>query len=135
MRTFDRDDLFFQLFDVAKIEDILDGETGQELDRSVIENLLDTAQQLAADHFEPSAKKADEIEPDFVDGKVVMIPEAQTAIDAYIQAGFMGSGFEPEHGGLGLPESVIQGLFFVLASANVSYTGYGLLTTAAGRLL
>ncbi|MFK7842572.1 MAG: acyl-CoA dehydrogenase [Sphingorhabdus sp.] len=135
MRTFDRDDLFFQLFDVAKIEDILHGETGQELDRSIIENLLDTAQQLAADHFEPSAKKADEIEPDFVDGKVVMIPEAQTAIDAYIQAGFMGSGFEPEHGGLGLPESVIQGLFFVLASANVSYTGYGLLTTAAGRLL
>jgi len=47
----------------------------------------------------------------------------------------MGGGFEPEYGGMGLPESVIQALFFTLASANVSYTGYGLLTTAAGRLL
>lgn len=135
MRTFDRDDLYFQLFDVAKIDEILDGEAWQGLDRSTIESLLDTTEKLAADHFQPSAKKADEIEPEFIDGKVVMIPEAQTAIDAYIEAGFMGSGFEPEHGGTGLPESVIQGLFFILASANVSYTGYGLLTTAAGRLL
>ena len=135
MKTFDRDDLFFQLFDVAKIEDILIGDAWHGLDRSTIESLLDTAEKLAADHFQPSAKKADEIEPEFVDGKVVMIPEAQTAVDAYIKAGFMGGGFEPEHGGMGLPESVIQGLFFILASANVSYTGYGLLTTAAGRLL
>jgi butyryl-CoA dehydrogenase len=133
--TFDREDLFFQLFDVAKIEDILTDDAWHGLDRSTIESLLDTAEKLAVDHFEPSAKKADEIEPEFVDGKVVMIPEAQTAVDAYIKAGFMGSGFDPEHGGMGLPESVIQGLFFILATANVSYTGYGLLTTAAGRLL
>lgn len=135
MKTFDRDDLYFQLFDVAKIEDILDDNTWHGLDRSTIESLLDTAEKLAADHFLPSAKKADEIEPEFIDGKVAMIPEAQTAIDAYIDAGFMGGGFKPEHGGMGLPESIIQSLFFILASANVSYTGYGLLTTAAGRLL
>lgn len=135
MITFDRDDLYFQLFDVAKVEDILDRDAWEGLDRSTIESLMDTAEKLAADHFLPSAKKADEIEPEFIDGKVVMIAEAKTAIDAYIQAGFMGSGFEPEHGGMGLPESVIQSLFFILASANVSYTGYGLLTTAAGRLL
>ena len=135
MRTFDRDDLYFQLFEVAKIGDILGEQAWQGLDQSTVESLLDTAEKLAADHFQPSAKKADEIEPAFVDGRVVMIPEAQTAIDAYIQAGFMGGGFEPEYGGMGLPESVIQALFFTLASANVSYTGYGLLTTAAGRLL
>jgi butyryl-CoA dehydrogenase len=133
--TFDRDDLFFQLFDVAKVEDVLRGPAWQDIDRGTIEGLLNTAEKLASDHFQPAAKKADEIEPNFVDGKVVMIPEAQTAINAYIEAGFMGTGLEPEHGGTGLPESIIQGLFFILATANVAYTGYGLLTTAAGRLL
>ncbi|MEP3890622.1 MAG: acyl-CoA dehydrogenase [Hellea sp.] len=133
--TFDRDDLFFQLFDVAKVEDVITSAAWEGLDRSTIESLLNTAEKLAADHFQPAAKDADEIEPDFVDGKVVMIPQAQTAIDAYIEAGFMGTGLAPEHGGTGLPESIIQGLFFILATANVAYTGYGLLTTAAGRLL
>jgi len=47
----------------------------------------------------------------------------------------MGTGLDSEYGGTGLPESIIQGLFFILATANVAYTGYGLLTTAAGRLL
>lgn len=133
--TFDRDDLFFQLFDVAKVENVITSAAWEGLDRGTIESLLNTAEKLAADHFQPAAKKADEIEPEFVDDKVVMIPEAQTAIDAYIEAGFMGTGLGPEHGGTGLPESIIQGLFFILATANVAYTGYGLLTTAAGRLL
>ena len=133
--TFDRDDLFFQLFDVAKVEDVLNGPTWRDIDRSTIESLLNTAQKLAADHFQPAAKKADEIEPDFADGRVIMIPEAQTAINAYIDAGFMGTGLDPQNGGTGLPESIIQALFFILATANVAYTGYGLLTTAAGRLL
>ena len=133
--TFDRDDLFFQLFDVAKVEDVITDDAWEGLDRGTIESLLNTAEKLAADHFQPAAKKADEIEPEFVDGKVVMIPEALSAIEAYIDAGFMGTGLQLQHGGTGLPESIIQGLFFILASANVAYTGYGLLTTAAGRLL
>jgi len=65
LMTFDRDDLFFQLFDVAKVEDVLNGPTWRDIDRSTIESLLNTAQKLAADHFQPAAKKADEIEPDF----------------------------------------------------------------------
>ena len=133
--TFDRNDLLFQLFDVAGIESIIHAEKWQELDRATIEGLLDTAEKLAAEHFAPIAKKADEIEPEFAGGKVVLIPEAQTAIDAYVEAGFMEACFEPEHGGAGLPETILQSLFFVLATANVAYTGYGLLTSAAGRLL
>jgi len=71
MMTFDRDDLLFQLFDVANIEDVLGCPLWEDIDRSTILGLLDTAEKLAADHFEPCAKKADEIEPDFVAGKVV----------------------------------------------------------------
>ena len=72
--TFDRNDLLFQLFEVANVEDLLHTKKWRDLDRTAIEGLLDTAEKLAADYFEPVARKADEIEPDFVDGKVVLIP-------------------------------------------------------------
>jgi len=70
MITFDRDDLHFQLFDVANVEDVLNRPAWEDIDRSTILGLLDTAEKLAAEHFQPCAKKADEIEPDFVAGKV-----------------------------------------------------------------
>ncbi len=135
MLTFDREDLLFQLFKVANVDDILAAERYAHLDETTVHGILDAAEQLAVDFFEPIARKADEEEPTIVDGKVQLIPEAQGAIDAYIESGFMAAGFEQDIDGSDLPETVMQAAFFILATANVAYTGYGLLTTAAGRLL
>ena len=135
MLTFDREDLLFQLFKVTNVEEILAAERYAHLDETTVLGILDAAEQLAVDIFEPIARKADEQEPEVVDGKVQLIPEAQGAIDAYIESGFMAAGFEQNVNGSDLPETVMQAAFFILATANVAYTGYGLLTTAAGRLL
>ncbi len=132
MRAYDRKDLLFQLFDVAQLEDQI---AGTELDREAVMGILDTADQISTDHFLPLGKLLDENEPEFVDGRAVIPEQAISAVRAQIDAGFVGSGFELESGGMGLPETVHQAAAFIFSASNISLAGYGLLTVGAGRLI
>jgi butyryl-CoA dehydrogenase len=135
MPTFDRDDLAFQLFDVAGLDQLFDSERFRNIDREVVEGVIDTATKLAASHFEPFARFADENEPQFVDGTVKMIPQTGEAVRAFADAGFIAAPFPEELGGLGLPEAVVQSVYFIFATANIAFQGYGMLAAAAGRVL
>ena len=132
MRAYDREDLLFQLFEVAQLEDQI---SGTDLDREAVMGILDTADQISTDHFLPLGRLLDENEPEFVDGRAVIPEEAITAVRAQVDAGFVGSGFAPESGGMGLPETVHQAAAFIFSASNISLAGYGLLTVGAGRLI
>lgn len=132
MRAFDREDLEFQLFDVARLEDLI-AET--DLDRAAVTGILDTADQIAAQHFLPHGKLLDEQEPRFENGRAVLPDVVKPALDAYVEAGFIASGFAPENGGMGLPETVHQAAAFIFSASNISLSGYGLLTVGSGRLI
>ena len=132
MRAYDREDLLFQLFEVAELEQSLEG---TELDRAAVLGILETADQIATDQFLPHGKLLDEVEPAFVDGRAVLPDEAIAATRAHVAAGFVASGFKPEHGGMGLPEPVHQAAAFVFSASNISLSAYGLLTVGAGRLI
>ncbi|MCE8005441.1 acyl-CoA dehydrogenase [Aestuariivita sp.] len=132
MRAYDRDDLLFQLFEVAGLEDLING---TDLDREAVMGILETADQIATDHFLPHGRLLDEQEPDFSDGRAMIPDEAVTAIRAHAEAGFIGSGYAPESGGMGLPETVHQAAAFVFSASNISLAAYGLLTVGAGRLI
>lgn len=132
MRAYDRDDLLFQLFEVARLEELLDG---TEIDREAVMGILDTADQISTDHFLPLGKLLDENEPRYVEGRAVIPDQAIAAVRAQVAAGFIGSGFAPESGGMGLPETVHQAAAFVFSASNISLAGYGLLTVGAGRLI
>jgi len=135
MATFDREDLRFQLFEVANMADILTAEKFANIDAEIVEGVIDAAAKLAASHFEPFARLGDEKEPEFVNGTVKMIPETGEAVRAFAQAGFIAAPFDEELGGLGLPEMVVQSVYYIFATANVAFQGYGMLTAAAGRVL
>ena len=132
MRAYDREDLLFQLFDVAGVEEIIDG---TDLDREAVLGILDTADQIATDFYLPSAHEIDENEPKFVDGRAILPDCVKPAVDAFVQGGFLAGPFKPEHGGLGLPETVHQASSFVFSASNVAIKGYGMLTIGAGRLI
>ncbi len=132
MRAYDRDDLQFQLWEVAGLGDLI---ADSDLDRDAVNGILDTADQIATDRFLPIGREIDEHEPQFVDGRAVLPEAVKPAVDAFVQAGFIAAGFKPEHGGMGLPETVHQAAAFVFAAANVSLSGYGMLTVGAGRLI
>ena len=132
MRAYDRDDLMFQLWDVAGLADLIDG---TDIDRETVLGILDTADQIAADHFLPLGRLLDEEEPRFENGRAILPDAAIEAARAHAAAGFIASGFAPDHGGMGLPEIVHQAAAFVFSAANISLAGYGLLTVGAGRLI
>lgn len=132
MRAYDREDLLFQLFDVARAEEVI---AAADLDREAVTAILETADQVAADHFLPHGRLLDEQEPRFEDGRAILPDAVKPAIEAFADAGFIASGFDPDHGGMGLPEVVHQAAAFIFAASNVSLAGYGLLTVGAGRLI
>ncbi len=135
MPTFDHEDLSFQLFDIAGLDTILATDRFEKVDRDVVENVIDTATKLAASHFEPFARLGDENEPQFIDGEIQMIPETGAAVRAFAGAGFVAAPFPEELGGFGLPETVVQAVYYIFATANIAFQGYGMLSAAAGRLL
>ena len=132
MRAYDRDDLMFQLWEVAGLDRLIEG---SDLDRAAVMGILDTADQIAGDHFLPLGRLLDEEEPRFEDGRAIIPEAAVAAIRAHAAAGFVGSGLDPAHGGMGLPEIVHQASAYVFSASNISLAGYGLLTVGAGRLI
>ncbi len=132
MRAYDRDDLMFQLWEVAELASLIED---SDLDRAAVMGILDTADQIAGDHFLPLGRLLDEEEPRFENGRAIIPEPAVAAIRAHAAAGFIASGFEPAHGGMGLPEIVHQAAAYVFSASNISLAGYGLLTVGAGRLI
>lgn len=132
MRAYDRDDLQFQLWEVAGLADLI---AGTELDREAVSGILDTADQIATEYFLPVGREIDEQEPRFVDGRALLPDAVKPAVNAFVEAGFVSAGFDPDYGGMGLPETVHQAAAFVFASSNVSLSGYGMLTVGSGRLI
>ncbi|QEW22791.1 Putative acyl-CoA dehydrogenase AidB [Marinibacterium anthonyi] len=132
MRAYDREDLLFQLFDVAGVERIIDG---TDLDREAVLGILDTADQIATDFYLPHAREIDEREPTFDNGRAILPDAIKPAVDAYIEGGFLAAPFKPEHGGYGLPETVHQAASFVFSASNIAIKGYAMLTIGAGRLI
>ncbi|NRB34628.1 MAG: acyl-CoA dehydrogenase [Rhodobacteraceae bacterium] len=129
---YDREDLEFQLWDVIGLDRLL---AGSDFDRAAVTGILDTADQVATDHFLPFGHLLDEQEPRFVDGRAVLPDVVKPAVDAHVQAGFVAAGFDPAYGGMGLPETVHQAAGFIFAAANVGLAGYAMLTIGAGRLI
>ncbi|MBK0325748.1 acyl-CoA dehydrogenase [Rhodobacteraceae bacterium F11138] len=132
MRAYDREDLQFQLWEVAGLGDLI---ADSDLDREAVNGILDAADQIARDVFLPIGREIDEQEPQFVDGRAILPDAVKPAVQAFVDAGFISAGFSPEHGGMGLPETVHQAAAFILAASNVSLSGYGMLTVGAGRLI
>ncbi len=130
-----RSDLDFLLFDLLDAEGLTAYPRFAEHSRESIGQVLDLAEQLAEDLFQPHAAKSDAQEPRF-DGKDVhLIPEIKQALDAYVDAGFPGAGFDAELGGLQLPYTIAQAVAAIFYAANVATAGYPMLTIAAANLL
>ncbi|WP_308911549.1 acyl-CoA dehydrogenase [Pseudokordiimonas caeni] len=128
-------DLDFQLKEVLNVEELTGWPAFEGHDTETFDAMIETAAKMAEDLFQPHAAKADANEPTF-DGKTVsMIPETKVALDAYVEAGFMGAGFAEEHGGLGLPTTVTRAVGFIFNAANVGTSAYPFLTVGAGNLL
>lgn len=130
-----RRDLDFYLYEMFGLDKLLQHERFADYDRETVESVLDTAQQIAEDLFYPCAQLLDANEPQFVDGKVEMIPEVKAALTAYADAGLVAAGFDHDAGGMQLPAMVSNAMSSMFTCANTSVANYMFLTSANASML
>jgi len=132
---FSRRDLDFHLFEVLKADGLSARPRYVGHDRAGFAAVLDTAEDIARDHFAPHAAKSDANEPRFDGTRVHLIPEIKAALGVYVDAGLMGATFDEAHGGLQLPMVVGQAVNAMLYAANIATAAYPMLTVGAANLL
>jgi alkylation response protein AidB-like acyl-CoA dehydrogenase len=130
-----RRDLDFLLYEWLRVDELTKRERFAEHSRDTFDGVLDLCEQLATKYFAPHNKKSDANEPSFDGEKVTVIPEVKEALDAFAHADLIGMGMGEEFGGAQLPMTVAEAGFAWFAAANVSTTGYLMLTIANANLL
>ncbi len=133
--TMNRRDLDFQLYEMLNVEALTARERFSEHDKDVFNAVIDTATQIAADLFEPHNSKADQNEPTFDGEKVHIIPEVKEALQAYIEAGFIGAQHDYDVGGMQLPATIAMTCSTIFNAANVGTSGYPFLTVGASNVI
>ena len=130
-----RRDLEFLLYEWLDVEKLTALDRFTEHSRETFDGVLDLCEQLATRYFAPHNKLSDANEPTFDGQSVTLIPDVKEAWDAFAAADLIGMGMDAEIGGAQLPVTVAQAAFAWIAAANVSTSGYLMLTIANANLL
>ena len=130
-----RRDLDFLLYEWLGVEDLTERERFAEHSRDTFDGVLDLCEELAERYFAPHNKKSDAHEPTFDGARVTVIPEVAEALAAFASADLIGMSMAAAVGGAQLPVCVAQAGFAWIAAANVSTSGYVMLTIANANLL
>ncbi|WP_458318585.1 acyl-CoA dehydrogenase [Mycolicibacterium brisbanense] len=130
-----RRDLDFLLYEWLHVEELTALDRFAEHSRETFDGVLELSEQLATRYFAPHNKLSDANEPSFDGQTVTLIPEVKKAWDAFAAADLLAMGMDAELGGAQLPAVVAQAAFTWIAAANVSTSGYLMLTIANANLL
>ncbi|NKZ10508.1 acyl-CoA dehydrogenase [Mycolicibacterium septicum DSM 44393] len=130
-----RRDLDFLLYEWLDVEKLTALDRFAEHSRETFDGVLDLCEQLATRYFAPHNKLSDANEPTFDGQAVTLIPDVKEAWDAFAAADLIAMGMDAEIGGAQLPATVAQAAFAWISAANVSTSGYLMLTIANANLL
>lgn len=130
-----RRDLDFLLFEWLAVDELTKRPRFAEHSRETFSDVLDLCEELATRYFAPHNKKGDQNEPSFDGTTVTVIPEVKQALDAFAAADLIGMGMDQSLGGAQLPTTVAHAGFVWFSAANISTSGYLMLTVANANLL
>jgi alkylation response protein AidB-like acyl-CoA dehydrogenase len=130
-----RRDLDFLLYEWLRVDELTTRERFADHSRETFDGVLDLSEQLATRYFAPHNKKSDANEPTFDGDKVTVIDDVKAALDAFAHADLTGMAMDHELGGAQLPTTVAQAAFAWFSAANISTSGYLMLTIANANLL
>lgn len=130
-----RRDLDFLLYDWLRADELTKRERFAEHSRETFDAVLELCEQLATRYFANHNKKSDACEPTFDGTRVTVIPEVKEAFEAVAQADLIAMGMDQHLGGAQLPATVAQAAFAWFAAANISTSGYLMLSMANANLL
>ncbi|OPX06881.1 acyl-CoA dehydrogenase [Mycobacterium sp. AT1] len=130
-----RRDLEFLLYEWLRVDELTKRHRFAEHSRDTFDGVLDLSEELAEKYFATHNKKSDANEPTFDGQHVTVIGEVKDAIAAFAQADLVGASMDESVGGAQLPVCVAQAGFAYVSAANVSTSGYLMLTVANANLI
>jgi butyryl-CoA dehydrogenase len=130
-----RRDLDFQLYDVLGLGELLRTPYFAEHDRATLDAILDAAYDIATDYYAPLAAELDAYDFKLVDGAIATPDGLKAAMNAIVEAGFLGASFPSALGGLQLPSTMFTAASLVFSAANNNANAYAFLTVGAAHLL
>src|SRR5690606_39048884 len=129
------DELEFLLFDLLDVQKLTERPRFADHSRETFAAVLRTARDVAGQHFAPHARKSDENEPRFENGRAVVTPEVKEALRHLAEAGFSAATADYEDGGMQLPFAVHMGAGALFAASNIATKSYTSLTAAAANII
>ncbi len=128
-------DLDFLLYEVFDAESLTQRSRYAEHSRETYDAAISTARAVAEKYFLPIRAKADANQPTFEQGKIKMMPEIKTAVDAVVKSGLGSARADFELGGMQLPGIVTSCVEAWLTAAGSTLLGYISLSAANANLI
>ena len=130
-----RRDVDFLMYETFGLDALLSDPHYNDYDREAVTAILDLSQSIAEDKYHPVAAELDANEPEYVDGKVKIMPEVREALDAYREAGLSATGYAADIGGMQLPAVVHQAVQAMFSCANPGIASYEFLAQGVANML
>ncbi|MGB5101846.1 MAG: acyl-CoA dehydrogenase C-terminal domain-containing protein [Steroidobacteraceae bacterium] len=124
-------DIRFVVHEVLDFEDHYRSFGREELNRDLLEGILEEGAKFAETVLAPTNRIGDEHGLRFEDGKVYTPPGFKEAYDRYCQDGWNTMTADPEWGGQGLPAGFALAFSEMLISGNMAWKMYSGLTESA----
>ena len=128
-------DLEFLLYELLHTDRLVERERFADYSREAFDAVLQTARQIAEEHFAPHRTRNDQEEPRVENGVVVIVPEVKTTLRAVAEAGFIGGTQDAGRGGMQLPHVIASASIGYMEAANIGTASYPMLTAGAANLI
>ncbi|HEX7373947.1 MAG TPA: acyl-CoA dehydrogenase C-terminal domain-containing protein [Steroidobacteraceae bacterium] len=128
-------DIRFVVHDVLDFEDHYRSFGREELNRELLEGILEEGARFAEDVLAPTNRVGDEHGVRFEDGKVITPPGFKEAYDRYCKDGWSTMTADPHWGGQGLPGGFALAFSEMLISGNMAWKMYSGLSESAAHAI
>ncbi len=128
-------DIAFLLYELLETDALVARERFSDYSREAFDAVLQTARQIAEEHFAPHRTRNDQEEPRVENGVVVIVPEVKTTLQAVADAGFIGGTQDGGRGGMQLPHVIASASIGYMEAANIGTASYPMLTAGAANLI
>ncbi len=135
MKYYDPKTLSFLLNEVHHLDQLLALDRYQAYDRQSIDLLLEAVKDFSDTSLYPYCKEMDEKPAFFKDGRVTVHEQFGPILKKAGEMGLISGFMDEKDGGLQLPITVFNGLYFIMEAANNHVTGYMGLTAGAANLI
>ncbi len=131
----DRRDIDFVLYEQLDIENLLNSEKYEGLNRKLYDSIISEARKLSINEILPTNSEGDREGVRFEDG-AVFVPECfHRPYRLLLDGEWTAINEDPEFGGQGLPNTINSAVLEYIWGANYSLVNYGMLGHGTGKMI